>query len=178
FTLTGVLWQAALIFHELGETETCFDLANRAVALGTEQQFASQVAAGMIMRGAAQVRRGHFDDGVKQIQHGVEVFRKSGSVVTVPHHLAILAHALLSVDRIEEGLSAIEEGLRLAGTNLDRYYEPELWRLRGELLLKAGRSGAEDCFAEALKIASRHGARALELRAATSLARFWADRGD
>ncbi|HEX7794135.1 MAG TPA: adenylate/guanylate cyclase domain-containing protein [Vicinamibacterales bacterium] len=178
FTLTGVLWQAAVVFHELGETETCFDLANRAVTLGTEQQFASQVAAGMIMRGAAQVRRGHYDDGVRQIQHGVDAFRKSGSIVTVPHHLAILAHALLSVDRIDEGLSAIEEGLQLAVSHLDQYYEPELLRLRGELLLKAGRSGAEDSFAEALKIASRHGARALELRAATSLARLWAGRGD
>ena len=81
----------------------------------------------------------------------------------------------------------MHEGLHLTQTTLDRFYEPELWRLKGELLLaqskekkKLARSTsrdaqvkeAEQCFQSALKIARERGARSLELRAAMSLARL------
>ena len=74
-----------------------------------------------------------------------------------------------------------------AQTTLDSSYEPELWRLKGELLLarskdrtKTARSKsrnpqakeAEQCFQSALKIARERGSRSLELRAAISLARL------
>jgi hypothetical protein len=79
---------------------------------------------------------------------------------------------------VDEGLELVEEGLQLTRTNLDRYYEPELLRIRGELLLQQQRTtGVESSFSEALERARAHGARALELRVATSLARFWASQG-
>jgi class 3 adenylate cyclase/predicted ATPase len=178
FTLSGVLWQAAVLRHELGDPDACYDLADRAVVMATEQHFASQAAAGVIMRGAAQVQRGQIEDGLAHIQQGVEAFRASGAVVTVPHHLGVLAHALLRAARVDEGLAVIEEGLQLARTNLDRYYEPELLRIRGELLQQQQHAiGVEAAFSEALERARAHGARSLELRAATSLARFWVSQG-
>jgi predicted ATPase len=131
----------------------------------------------VIMRGAAQVQRGQIEDGLAHIQQGVEAFRASGSVVTVPHHLGILANALLRAARVDEGLAVVEEGLQLARTNLDCYYEPELLRIRGELLLQQHATGVEAAFREALERARAHGARSLELRAATSLARFWVRHG-
>lgn len=63
----------------------------------------------------------------------------------------------------------------------ERYYEAELHRIQGELLLlsepDARRADAEACFHRALEVARRQQARSLELRAATSLARFWLDDG-
>ena len=101
--------------------------------------------------------------------------------------LALLAEGGLRLGKLPEGLASVHEGLRLTQTTLDRFYEPELWRLKGELLLaqskekkKTPRSAsrnaqakeAEQCFQCALKIARERGARSLELRVAMSLARL------
>jgi predicted ATPase len=179
FTIDGVLWQMAILYHELGDTEACRSLADRAVAIGTEQRFATQAAAGRIMRGAAQMRRGELADGLAQTREGVEAFRASGSVVTVPYQLSVLAGALLEAERADEGLAVIGEALHLARNNLDTYYEPELLRLRGELSsVRGDAAAAEASCSEALGRARERRARTLELRAATSLARLWSARGE
>jgi predicted ATPase len=61
-----------------------------------------------------------------------------------------------------------------------RFYEAELYRLRGELLLAPSidnQAEAETCFHQALDIARRQQAKSLELRAATSLSRLWQQQG-
>jgi predicted ATPase len=63
-------------------------------------------------------------------------------------------------------------------TNLDVYEEAEIHRLHGEALLHSAQSvGVEDCFRRALDISRVRGVKSLELRAATSLARYWESRG-
>jgi predicted ATPase len=79
----------------------------------------------------------------------------------------------MALDRVAEGLALVEE------TN-ERWYEAELHRLRGELLLgvsEPDRAGAETCFRRALTVAHEQDARAWELRAATSLARLYRGQG-
>jgi predicted ATPase len=74
----------------------------------------------------------------------------------------------------------VEEALRFVAETGERWYEPELHRLRGELTLAA--SGARDearrAFEAALTIAGERGARSLELRAAIRLARLDAEVGE
>ena len=104
-----------------------------------------------------------------------------------PFLLALLAEGGLRLGNFRAGLASVHEGLHLTQTTLDRFYEPELWHLKGELLLaqskekkKTARSAsrnaqvkeAEQCFQWALKMARERGARSLELRAALSLARL------
>jgi len=103
---------------------------------------------------------------------------------------ALLAESCLAVGEITEGLSAANGGLAAIAPTLDRFAEAELWRLKGELLLaRSSRQGqlrrrplrpseeVEGCFREALEIARRQGARAFELRAATSLVKLDRLRG-
>ena len=61
----------------------------------------------------------------------------------------------------------------------ERYWEAELHRLRGELLLMQGAplSEVEQCFHRAIEIARRQQAKSLELRAAMSLSRLWRQQG-
>ena len=63
----------------------------------------------------------------------------------------------------------------------ERFYEAEIYRVKGELLLKHGGpdsvARAETSFRQALDIARVQSAKSWELRAATSLARLWAERG-
>ena len=79
-----------------------------------------------------------------------------------------------------EGLVALEEALALVHKNAERWFEAEIYRLKGELLRKQATPSepeAESCFHQALAIARRQQAKSLELRAATSLARLWQNQG-
>jgi predicted ATPase len=96
-------------------------------------------------------------------------------------YLVWLAEKLGSSGQPVEGLAAIDEALERAERTEERWYLPELFRLRGELLLRAGGSGAaalaSECFARSLEWAQKQKALSWELRCATSLARLWRDQG-
>ena len=80
----------------------------------------------------------------------------------------------------EAGLTVLAEALTLVDTTGERWYEPELYRLKGELLLQQSsdnQAEAETCFHHALEIARNQQAKSFELRAATSLARLWQQQG-
>jgi tetratricopeptide (TPR) repeat protein len=80
--------------------------------------------------------------------------------------------------RIAEAVAAAEEGLAVSARNEERYYDAELWRLKGELLALQGQAAeAESCFHKAIKISCQQAAKSFELRAATSLARLWQKQG-
>ena len=74
----------------------------------------------------------------------------------------------------------LTEALTLVDTTGERWYEPELYRLKGELLLQQSsdnQAEAETCFHHALDIARNQQAKSFEFRAATSLARLWQQQG-
>jgi predicted ATPase len=90
--------------------------------------------------------------------------------------LALLAEIYLRHNRIDEGLGAIEDAQKFASTWGELFWQAELFRLKGELLLRQSDpsvQAAEESFCKALKIAQDQHAIMLELRAATSLARLW-----
>src|SRR5204863_3663238 len=69
----------------------------------------------------------------------------------------------------------VEEALALADRSRENYYQAELYRLKGELLLRHPVAGAEDCFNQAIKIVQRQ-KKSLELRTTMNLARLYHDR--
>jgi predicted ATPase len=74
----------------------------------------------------------------------------------------------------------LTEALTVVDTTGARWYEPELYRLKGELLLQRSAGNhleAEACFHHAMTIAHNQSAKSWELRAATSLARLWQQQG-
>jgi len=59
----------------------------------------------------------------------------------------------------------------------ERYWEAELFRLKGELLFADGEvSGAEACLNKAIEIAQQQKAKSLELRAVMSLCKMWKEK--
>ena len=74
----------------------------------------------------------------------------------------------------------LTEALALVDTTGERWYEPELYRLKGELLLQQSSGNfteAETCLHQAIAIAQNQQAKSSELRAATNLARLWQRQG-
>jgi hypothetical protein len=104
-------------------------------------------------------------------------------VQDISGRLALLAGALEKAGDLDEGLRLLDEALVMAEFTGERYFEAELYRLKGEqLLMQAGGRGAsalasaEGCFNQSIEIARRQKAKSLELRAAMSLARLWHER--
>ena len=92
----------------------------------------------------------------------------------------MLAEAYGQAGQPEAGLTVLAEALTLVAATEERWWEAELYRLQGELLLQLPRpdmSQAEACFQQALDVARRQQAKALELRAALSLSRLWQQQG-
>ena len=97
-----------------------------------------------------------------------------------PWLLATLAEACGKAGQIDEGLHVLEEALEAVQTKEEHLYEPEVYRLKGELLLQrstAQQGEAEQHLQQALAIARRQQAKSLELRAALSLSRLWQQQG-
>ena len=92
----------------------------------------------------------------------------------------LLAEAYDTMGEPELGLTMLAEALVLVDKTGERWYEPEIHRLKGALLLQQSpdnHTEAQSCFQHALEVARCKQAKSLELRAATSLARLWQQQG-
>jgi predicted ATPase len=154
--------------------------AERLIALSTEHGFTHWLAQASITRGWAMADEGRAVEGIAQIQEGLAVFRAIGTEALRPHALCLLAEACREPDRLDDGLGALAEAMAAADEHEIRHYEPEMHRLKGELLLRRDHSKtseAQSCFRRAVEIARKQSAKSLELRATMSLARLFAKQG-
>jgi predicted ATPase len=132
------------------------------------------------MRGWALAHQGQAKEGIEQMTQGLRAFRATGAEILRPYWLALLAEAQGAIGEPEAGLTVVTAALTLADTTGERWYESELHRLKGALLLQQttdNKAEAERCFQQAISTARSQQAKSLELRASTSLARLWQQQG-
>jgi predicted ATPase len=118
--------------------------------------------------------------GLAQMRQGLIAYQATGSAVFRPYYLAFLAAAYGKVGQAGEGLTLLGEALVAVHKTGERFYQAELYRLKGELLLVRSAEHhreAEACFHQALLVARHQQAKASELRAAMSLSRLWQQQG-
>ena len=121
---------------------------------------------------------GSIQDAIGEMEQGLATKRATGAEIKVPYYIGLLAEACRRTNRTTEGLNQLSEAFDLVERTDERWYEGELHRLKGEMLIAtADRRGAEPCFSRALATAQKQGAKFFELRAANSLARLWRDKG-
>src|SRR5262249_4155952 len=134
-------------------------------------------ALGATLRGWALATEDRSEEGMAEISQGIAAWRRVGAL-GVPYHLTLLAEASGLLGHIEEGLRSLDDAQALEHEE-DRWWEPELYRLRGELALQQSPTAeAEIWLRRALDIARSQQAKSLELRAATSLAHLWRTQGE
>ena len=186
YSLAAALNFGAMVPQFRRDAHTTEELAEAAVKLSTEKEFALWKPWGLVMRGWAMTQRGQVEDGIGQMRQGVAAFRATGADVMVPYFLGLLAEAYGKAGQVREGLGALAEAQAIIDRGRERWWEAELYRLKGELtLMQAEAQGkaadsqkaAEEYFNQALNIASRQSAKALELRASMSLGRMWQRQG-
>lgn len=179
YSLAYVRCYAAGLHLYRREAQRAQEQAAAAMALATEHALPLWGAMGTWLYGWALADQGHRTDGIAHIRQGLKAWQATGAALTVPAYLATLAAAYGQEGQWEEALALVQEALALVQDSGERFWEAELYRLKGALLLQtpAAASQAEACFQQALSTASRQQAKALELRAATSLGRLWQAQG-
>jgi len=189
FTLAEAWGYATWLHQFCQEPQAVQAQAQRVIALSNDQGFPYWLTQGTILRGWALAQQGRGEEGIVQMRQSLEAFQAIGTKSLWPCHLALTAEAYGMVGRADEGLMMVGEALAVVHATGARYYEAELYRLKGELLLaqegkKPTAQGtglqledAEACFQQALAVARRQQAKSLELRTAMSLCRLWQRQG-
>ena len=128
---------------------------------------------GTSLRGWALAMQGQGEEGMAQVRQGIAAWRATGAALPVPYFCTVLADVSAHLGHTEDGLQALAEAHTLVEQHEERWWEAEVCRLRGVLLLRqpgTPQAEAETWLQRALDVARRQEAKSLELRAAMSLA--------
>jgi len=148
--------------------------ADQALALSEEHGFPLTMARSQGILGWAQAQLGNPGEGISLIRRNLAGFAETGSRVMITDILTRLAEAQTLGGAINEALGTLEDALQANPEEL--VFQPNILTRRGELRLKLGQNElAEADFREAIALGQKMSAKAWELRAATSLARFLRD---
>jgi predicted ATPase/class 3 adenylate cyclase len=180
FSLAYAQCWAALVNQLRRDAPAVHAQAEATVTLSTEQGFTLWAAWGTSLRGWALALRGQGEEGRVQVRQGIAAVRATGTALLIPYFCTVLADVCDHLGHTEDGLRALAEAHTLAEQYEDRWWEAEICRLRGVLLLRqpgTPEAEAEACFQRALDVARRQEAKSLELRAAMSLSRLWQQQG-
>ena len=108
-------------------------------------------------------------------------FEATGARLRLPFYLSLLAVFYEQAGEVEQGLESIDKAFSAAARHNENWWNAELYRLRGNLLLLRGSADgnglAAEAYRQAIELAREQKARSLELRAMTSLARLWRTQG-
>ena len=138
YNLASALHFAASLHVWRREAQLVQEQAEATIVLSREHGFIRWLGGGLIRKGWALAALGSVEEGIEQLRQGIATWREMGTKQAELQHLAMLAEAYKNGGQIEAGLRVLAEALAIMHTSEERYYEAEVYRLRGELLLEEG----------------------------------------
>jgi len=185
FSLAAALAMDSL-FHLLRRDVGALEERGKEVAkLGEEKGFLFIVGVGRFKLGWVAARQGRVEEGLAKLHQALELYQATGVRFTLTDLLGSLAEAYGMAGDVDQGLGFMAQALAEVERGGERYFEAELYRIMGELLLKKAERNdratmekeAEACFQQSLAVARRQMAKSFELRTAISLARLFKKQG-
>lgn len=171
----------AAAYRLIGRSDlAALEIVDELISLSIEQRFPYWLAAANIIRGRLLVAGGAPIEGLAVARAGFADRMATGSTFYQTFYLALLAECCAGAGEVEEAATRLASALKLAEDTDERWFEAELHRLNGELILTCspGDCGqAEASFHRAIHLAQTQNAKLWELRSAVSLARLWRDQG-
>ena len=161
-----------------GDTSVLGERVDELVAVATEQGFPFWRAQGTIYREWVKAKNGALTEGISLLRRGLAAYRATAAETWMSHYTALLARACEIAGQIEEALALLDDALQIVDRTGERWLGAELYRHKGDLLLRQGHpEAAEELYRKALGIAREQEARLWELRAAVSVAQVRRDQG-
>ncbi len=177
YSLSNSTTQLACLHQFRQEPPEVLRWAEKTIEIAQQQGFILRAAMGRLLKGWALSIEGETDEGLTLLRDGLQRLAELGAGMDRPYFLGLAAEAHGKAEATDRAIASIDEALGLIDASRSHFYEAELHRLRGELLLSADPDGSEDaseaCLQRALELARRQEARSIELRAATSMAALW-----
>lgn len=199
YSLALALFWVAQLYRVLGKVRSVQTYTEELVLFAQAQGIANGRPYGLVLHGWVLAEQGQLEEGLARMHAGLAEVQTLGIETGKDHCLAWLAEAYSKAGQFAEGLQAVAEAQNVVGKTGERWYEAELYRLKGELMLNAERGmqnderptkaeqpettpihrseEAEACFLHAIDIARTQQAKSWELRATLSLARLWQQQG-
>jgi predicted ATPase len=169
----------AMLEEWCADADVFRDRAEAAFVLARDHKVPYYIAWSRILVNFARTEQEPHADILMQLRDSINDFAEAGARVRLPYYFSLLARAYMRAGQLKDGLDALKHALRIAAQNNEHWWDAELHRLHGELKLlqSEGADEVEDLFHRSIEIARSQGAKSLELRAVTSLARLWQAHG-
>jgi len=193
FSRAFALVSATILYHFRREAKATQEQAEATIRLCTEHGFDFFQAMGVCLLDWAQFIQGLEVDGIAKLRQGMTDWKATGAVLFMPYFLAMLAEMHRETGQTETALAMLTEALATVEKSGERFWEAEIYRLKGEFLLKdEGEKpvlsaleeqnverewSPEDYFHRAIDIARCQSGKSLELRATVSLCRLLQSQG-
>jgi DNA-binding SARP family transcriptional activator/predicted ATPase len=178
FSMADIFTFAGCLFNSMRrDAEELAEEANALMQTADKGSLAGWLASGMRYCGEALVLQGKIKESTDLIQKGIAGMRTEGIAIYFSGTFATLAEKQLELGLLDDARASLDEAFAFVDETDERYWESELFRLKGELLCIDGEvSGAEACLNKAIEIARQQRAKSLELRAVMSLSRVWKEK--
>ena len=179
-TLGNNLIFAAWTYFACGRHALARKHARELVVLADAKGEPFYKAFGLMLQGLVLTAVGDPEAAVTRLTSALSAYQATGATLLTPHLLSHLAKAHAGLGRWEEARRRLEDAARTIELTAERWCEADVLRIAGEVALASpdkGEAKAEDNFARALAVSRLQHAKSWELRAATSLARLWAQKG-
>jgi predicted ATPase len=180
-TLMFALAHAAVLSTLSGNYAATVEQAQELVALAEAKNTPFWKALGKMDQGCTLVLTGRASEATEMLISGMAAFRATGAKAWIPFYLPYLARCHAELGQFEEAWRCIGEAMTAADTTKETWCEAEIHRTAGEITLISpapDAAKAQAYFERAIAITREQKAKSWELRAATSLARLWSDRGE
>ena len=164
-------WAIMLQFM-LDNTPEALTQAEELIALSKAHGMSWWLRYATVLYGCALLKSGQLAEGITELERGIADWQTLGNKI---NHILLYGHlapAYAKLGRLDRGIDISENAIALCKTQ-DRWYEAEMYRVYGDLLLSSNMQRAEAAFLQAISIARTQSAKSFELRAAVSLAKLW-----
>jgi predicted ATPase len=158
YSLAYARCRAAYVYQFRRDVPAVHEQAEATVILSTEQGFAQWAAMGTILRGWALALQGRGEEGIAQVRQGLAAWRATGAALVVPYLCTVLADVWDHLGHPTDGLQVLAEAYTLVEQQEERWWEAEISRLQGVLLLRqpgTPQAEAEAWLQRALDVARR-----------------------
>jgi DNA-binding SARP family transcriptional activator len=179
FAQVNASFYAAILYHNLGDQQRVTAMAEQMLALGEKHELPLARYNGRTFQGWVMALQGDLAGGIGQIEQALAELRALGHTMYITYRLALLAELHIQAGQFEAATAVLEEAQSISEQFHEHFWDVEVHRLQGELLLAqaAHPTEVERCYLRALEIARTQQARSLELRVVMSLARLWQRQG-
>ncbi len=179
-SLMFVLYVTAILHILCGNYSVATAQAQELFLVADEKGALLWKASGMVFEGCVLASTGKSSEAIERLTDGIIGYQSTGATTFMAWFLSYLTRAHVELGQFDDAWRRIGEMMTAVKTTKESWWEADLHRITGEVVLKSPEPDATKAqahFERALTVARAHQAKSWELRAAMSMARLWRDQG-